>query len=85
MKSVEIFEEVAVAVEYGTMGFVGNDEVEKSDIEVLELLDHGRVGANIDLLVAIFVGITADDYAGFAGKMFLEGFVALFYKFATVA
>ena len=51
----------------------------------MELLDHGGVCANIYLLIAVLVGITANNDTGFAGKVFFKCFGRLFYKFATVA
>ena len=85
MKGIEVLEEVAIPVEDRTVGFVGDDQVEESDVEILELLDHCRVSPDVDPLGSVLVSVAPDDRSGFARQVLLEGFVRLLDQLATVA
>jgi hypothetical protein len=67
------------------VGLVGDDEIEESDIEVLEALHHRRVGGQVDALFPVVGGAAIDDDAGLGGQMIREGVERLLAQFFAVA
>ncbi|MNC66232.1 hypothetical protein D3C75_1166150 [compost metagenome] len=59
------------------MTLVGDDQVEKTYIELGKAIHHPRVGSDVDARGLIhFVGFT-NDTARLAGQILLEGIVSL--------
>ena len=83
--AVEPAEDVAEAVVDAAVRFVGHDEIEEADVEVLIALHHRRVGGEVDALFLIVRRVAGDDDAGLRREKFVEGFAGLFAEFAAVA
>lgn len=85
LNGIEIFEEVAVQVVDGAMGFVSNDQVEESNVERLVVVDQALVDTDVDACVhlAHVVGL-ADDIDGFLDEI-VERVLGLFSQLLAVA
>ncbi|MNC69308.1 hypothetical protein D3C75_1199840 [compost metagenome] len=59
------------------MTLVGNDEVEKADVQLCEAVHHARIGRDVDTRGPIDLVGFPDHAAWFAGQILFERVVSL--------
>ena len=77
LERIEVLEERSNFLVDATMRFVGNDEIKKTDIKLLETLHHRGVGREVDTLVSVTRRVAADNDAWFTRHVLLEHSISL--------
>jgi hypothetical protein len=82
---IEVFKKIKITIENTTMSLIDDDEIEKSNIKILEAPDHRRVCAQINTFVFFVMRFSSNIRPSSAGNELYEDIFCLFSKFSTIA